>query len=382
MEIINYEKLKTAKTPWFTWRKGKHWGNFNIPPGTLVIFDEAHRCRGRTTKNTKILIAATEAVRNPANRSRLIMLSATIAQDCYQMRSIGYALGLFETYTNHFMPWCFTYGLVKSRFGFMASKVPENMKKIHSLIFPDKGVRIRHSEVEGFPENQISTWSLPVSNPSAIDKAWQQIQDLRKSDEDRVEGELRKWLLSDKPDDEEFDANKYGQGIVEALRDWQEAELQIVPAMADLAIDYVIQGMNVPVFLNFKRSIETFKDRIDKAKIPHATINGDTKQKDRISNIDAFQRNRIHCLISQSQTVKEGIDLHDLYGRQRVSLISVGWDSTQLKQILGRIHRAGAVSPALQRLCFSDKSKVHRRIKKQVDKKLENITILNDGDLR
>lgn len=380
--IINYDKIRMGKLPEFTYRKGKHWGDWNVPPGTMIIFDEAHRCRGRTTKNTKLLIAAREVAANPNKRTRVMLLSATLAENCYQMRSIGYALGLFETPQVHFLPWCHMHGLVKGRFGLTTNKQDHWMKVINGYIFPKKGNRLKHSELEGFPETHISAWDIPVANPALVDKAWQEIQDLRESDEDRIEGELRAWLEDEHPEDEEFDPNKYGQGIIEHLRDWQEAELQKVPTLADMAIDLIHDGNNVPVFLNFFRCLREFTDRMKKAKVSHGLINGEVKQKDREDMIDQFQRNKINCLILQTTIGKEGIDLHDLYGRPRVSLISPNWSATDLTQVLGRIHRAGAVSKAIQRVCFAAKTKIERRIRKQVEAKLNNIAALNDGDLR
>ena len=46
-----------------------------------------------------------------------------------------------------------------------------------------------------------------------------------------------------------------------------------------------------------------------------------------------------------------GLSLHDVNGEHpRVSLISPSFSAIDLKQALGRIHRAGAKSPAVQKL--------------------------------
>ena len=48
-----------------------------------------------------------------------------------------------------------------------------------------------------------------------------------------------------------------------------------------------------------------------------------------------------------------GVSLHDLHGgHPRMSIISPTWSGQDLKQVLGRIHRAGSKTPAIQKIVF------------------------------
>jgi hypothetical protein len=76
----------------------------------------------------------------------------------------------------------------------------------------------------------------------------------------------------------------------------------------------------------------------------------------------------------------EGISLHDLYGIPRVSLISPPWSSTQLIQNIGRISRAGAKTPALQRLIYCAKT-CEEVICNRLKEKLKFLSKINDNDL-
>ena len=75
-----------------------------------------------------------------------------------------------------------------------------------------------------------------------------------------------------------------------------------------------------------------------------------------------------------------GISLHDLYGsHQRVSIISPTWSAQDFIQAIGRIHRAGAKTDAIQKVVFCDGT-IEEFICETLKYKLENLSKLNDGD--
>ena len=76
-----------------------------------------------------------------------------------------------------------------------------------------------------------------------------------------------------------------------------------------------------------------------------------------------------------------GISFHDIHGKYpRVSLLNVTYSATQLKQSLGRIHRAGSLSKAVQYIYFASGTQEELAYHR-VHAKLKNISALNDGDL-
>ena len=97
--------------------------------------------------------------------------------------------------------------------------------------------------------------------------------------------------------------------------------------------------------------------------------------------IDAFQNNKYKVIIAIIQAGGVGISLHDIHGyHPRLSLISPTWTGYDIKQALGRIHRAGAKTPALQRLIFCANT-YEDKINDIIKRKLRNIDAINNGDL-
>jgi hypothetical protein len=108
---------------------------------------------------------------------------------------------------------------------------------------------------------------------------------------------------------------------------------------------------------------------------------GDQSLDERNSCIDDFQSNKRKIIISMIQAGSVGISLHDKHGgHPRMSLISPSWNGIEMKQCLGRIHRAGSKSPALQRLIYCAKT-YEEEICKMIDNKLEVIDKINNGML-
>jgi len=109
-------------------------------------------------------------------------------------------------------------------------------------------------------------------------------------------------------------------------------------------------------------------------------ICGDQSVDERTYNIENFQSNKTKIIISIIQAGGVGISLHDLHGRPRMSIISPSWSGTDVVQCLGRIHRAGSKSPALQRIVYIAKT-YEEEICKTLGKKLATLSAINDGDL-
>jgi SNF2 family DNA or RNA helicase len=97
--------------------------------------------------------------------------------------------------------------------------------------------------------------------------------------------------------------------------------------------------------------------------------------------IEAFQAGELQVLLVMIQTGGAGLSLHDLVGdKPRVALISPPWSAVQLRQTLGRIHRAGGKSRCVQRLLYAADT-LEEKVCETVRRKLNNLSLLNDGDL-
>ena len=83
----------------------------------------------------------------------------------------------------------------------------------------------------------------------------------------------------------------------------------------------------------------------------------------------------------QAQAGGAGISLHDLNGKYpRMALISPSYSAIILKQCLGRVHRDGSKTKALQRIVFVANT-VEEEVCEKVKDKLHNLDLINDGVL-
>ena len=95
----------------------------------------------------------------------------------------------------------------------------------------------------------------------------------------------------------------------------------------------VAEGKSVALFINFRDTIHAIQESVKNAMI----IYGGQPEAERQANIEMFQENQKHVIICQMQSGGVGLSLHDLGGRQRVSLISPTWSAIDMIQALGRI---------------------------------------------
>jgi superfamily II DNA or RNA helicase len=165
--------------------------------------------------------------------------------------------------------------------------------------------------------------------------------------------------------------------LTEILRARQEIELLKVPTFIELAEDHIEEGMSVVIFVNFEQTIQALSERLKTRCI----ITGSIKNEEREKNIKEFQEGKQRIILCNSRAGGVGISLHDEYGNYpRISIISPTYSAQDLKQVLGRIHREGSKSKALQKIIFTSGT-IEEEIAEKVQNKLDNITLINDGDL-
>ena len=143
-------------------------------------------------------------------------------------------------------------------------------------------------------------------------------------------------------------------------------------------VQELAEEKSVVVFLNFRESVNRLWDML--SPMSPSIIIGDQLEEEREMNRKAFQENRAKVCICTFGAGGLGLDLHDLNGRPRISIINPTWSAVQLVQALGRIHRAGALSPAIQKLVYAAGT-VEEDVAKRVEASLNNLSLLQDGDV-
>lgn len=343
--VSNPEQVKLDRFEHGEWEiRNRRW-SWNLPEHSLMILDECHRYKDRTTQTAKFMVAAAR------QGIKTIAASATAAKDPMDLYALGLLLGLHNG--NDFLGLCFQYGMVKGPLDFRFSGRLEDLERLHRLIFPAHGYRATYDQIPGFPENTTVALGVEIEKPKQLDAIWARVQELQGLKETAAEA------------------------VVDRLRARQLAELQKVPAFCELIKDHLAEGMSVAVFLNFSDTIDALLEKFPRT----GCVRGGQAELKRQHVIDEFQADRSRLIFCQAAAGGVGISLHDTLGTYpRVSLISPPESAILLVQILGRIRRAGAKTPALQKIVFAEGT-IEEGVRRGVEKKVDQIDTINDGDL-
>ena len=329
---------------------------WNLPPDALLICDEAHRAKTRGAYTTAMIESAASLLFS----FKILLLSATMADSPLHFTALGRVLNMFGK--GQFFAWAALNGAVKTEMGWQFTVNPDDfslrrpwIEQIHKQIFPSRGVKVDPSKEKGYPLNNISF--LPIEEPKVSEQP------------EIVKAKLKE--LADKMAEDDP-----GNILLKPMRERQYCELAKATALAELAEDFVEEGHSVVLFVDYLATIECIAARLEPGS--YGVVQGGVDVEELRQR---FQNNSLPILICQSQVGGVGLSLHDLKGRPRTSLISPTWSAVNFRQILGRIHRAGALSPADQRIVYLRQRYIERRVINRVETKLKSLDLLTDGDL-
>lgn len=355
----NFEKVDCPYMDKIETEKAVHKGTkkildfvFHLPSNVLVIFDEAHRCKNYQTVTSRLLLSINKSL------CKTLLLSATISDkiDCF--KPFGVTFGFYDE-TKQFKMWLRKIRRAK-KIHYENQNISEQdipLDIIHNKIFPYKGSRMKIKDLgDMFPQNQVITQAYYSQNQDEIDNQYKIIRDAFE--------ELKvKESRSD--------------GLGKLVRARMKIEMLKVPIMLDVIQEGLDNGYSIVVFVNFIDTMNYLAHYFN----TECLIHGGQSLQDRQDSIDRFQENKSNIIISIIQAGGVGISLHDIHGgHPRMSVISPTWSGQDTQQALGRIHRAGSKSPALQRMVYVAGT-FEERICELIQSKLKNITGINDRDL-
>lgn len=367
--VANYELLKSGKyytqnfekveCPYFDKVKKGNDDDakvefvFQLPNDTIIIFDEAHRCKNYKTSTSKLLLSA------KSSKIKTLLLSATLSDKIPTFAPFGTVFGLYDGVKkfNGWMRKQIVINKVKYANNKNISEDDIKLDIIHKTLFPKFGSRMKIKELGNlFPQNNIIAQSYFMANFKEVDKLYDEIN-------------LAMQELKDK--------ETRTEALGKIIRARQRIELLKVPLFTDIAEEALDNGYSLAIFVNYKETMYQLCHHLKTACVIH----GDQTLDERTANIKEFQSNTSKIIISITQAGGVGISLHDLHGNHpRMSIISPTWSGQDTQQVLGRIHRAGSKSPAIQKIVYCAKS-YEETICNLIKKKLKNITAINDGDL-
>jgi hypothetical protein len=329
--VGSWEYLRTKQLP--------VWRNF-------WIFDEVQKAKGRTSKNAKLMLAA-------AKLGKVLCLSATAASNPLEMYALGAILDLYAPGT--YWSWVKEHGCKKGFFGGMVYQGGvEGMSRIHGKIFPHRGVRLRIADLPDFPECDTQADILDIGDP-----AEEMAAELAEVDQ--------RAALDKDPENP----------LTQQTRERERTELSKVPLLIELIEEAADEGKSIAVFANFNSTLRAIaarlKIRSDFYTGEHLHSREQAKQR--------FQINELPVLLINIKAGGVGLSLHDLHGgHPRLALICPTFSVQDYRQALGRIHRNGAKTKAVQKIIFAAGT-VEERVAKLLRKKEMNLDALNDADL-
>lgn len=366
--VINYEKLirgrkdspiasyvlhRHKKRPTFEWK---------LPKKTLIIWDESHKLKNWKTKNSKTCQAAIK------QGFPMLFCSATNATNPLEMRCVGLATKLFEGSKSYYT-WAYENGVYKGNWGLEFNNDPKVLKRLHHMMFVQRGVRLRRDDIPNFPQCEIIAENYNMEEQDAL-----QINEVYAD----MERELAELAKIEKADQKRADAkDRELQKITIQLRARQRIELIKVPLFVEMIEDAINDGFSVAVFVNFTETINAISARLKTTCI----FDGKTPDAIRDRNVELFQEDKERVILVNIQSGGAGLSLHDLHGKYpRMSIISPTFNPVYMRQTLGRIWRDDAKTKSIQRIvCVANT--VEEDVCRNVQQKLDNLDTLNDGDL-
>ena len=357
--VVNYEKLRTGrkdspiasyilrrhkKRPTFEWK---------LPTKTLIIWDESHKLKNWKTKNSKTCQAAIKA------GYPMLFCSATNATNPLEMRAVGLALKLFDNSKSYYA-WATENGVYKGSWGLEFNDDPKILKRLNKQIFDQRGIRLRRDDIPNFPKCEViaEVYNMDDEDALKINETYAE-----------MERELEKLAKLQKKD-------PTMEAVVQ-LRMRQKVELIKVPLFVEMIETALEEGFSIAVFVNFTDTLTAIAERL---KI-NCIFDGKTPDKVREKNVELFQADKERVILVNIQSGGAGLSLHDLNGKfPRMSIISPTFSPIFMRQTLGRIWRDDAKTKSIQRIvCVANT--VEEDVCKNVQQKLNNLDLLNDGDL-
>lgn len=351
--VINWESAKTPKFFYVTKRKdelGPGWCfDWNVPNTVkpLLIFDEIHKANGDHTQNQALLLGA-------ASRYPVLGLSATLTDNIAKFRGVGGMLGLFDP--SKFNEWLRENGLFQNKYDKWESlETAKDMLRLSGMVFPKYGARVRKSDVPGFPDVQNIAKLLTIKKFKSQNQAYERLlSQIAKLKEEKKQGHI----------------------LALQTRHAQLAELNKVDAIVEFAKELEESGHHVPIFVNYDETLHAIADKLKTNCVIHGK---QTKKNERQDCIEAFQSDREPFIVCNLGAGGQSISLHDLNGvYSRASIICPSNKAIDVYQVLGRIHRAGAKSKAVNYLVYS-KGTIEEKIFHNAHEKIKNINTLNNG---
>ena len=307
---------------------------WKLPPKTLVIYDEVHKCKtglaksGKSSTNNKIFVSIKPYINSPSNQIKLMMMSATLTDRLDCLDGVCYVMGLINNYSS-------------DDFRTFKQKLGDETKALANLnraFYPHFGSRIPESELKKFyNETSVSLWDMELSDEDfkLVDDIYAEILSLY--------AEIKEKGIT--------------TGFGKIIRLWVRGEVILAKYIGKIILDEISKGRKPVVFVNFTDTIKAILSIFTEEyrNLKYLILDGKTKNTN--ETINKFQNNEVDFMITNINKGGTSISLHDKDGNYpRSAIILPSWNSISIMQTLGRIHRVGGKSKAEQYIIMVKKA--------------------------
>lgn len=306
-------------------KSAKHYPHVTSRTWDLVVVDEAHHLKNRTTLNWKLV--------NALNKRFILMLTATPVQNSLvELFNLLTLLkpGLLQTEA------AFKKEYVDSRNG----RVPKNPEKLRSLM---REVMVRNTRAlvdVKLPKRFATT--ITVTPAAGEEKLYQDLSEYLRSSEDKLDRLSRTNLLMRAGSSPGALADSLKQLTLRlpdeelkslARRASQVKQVEKAKALVEMLI---ISRQKTLVFTTHKATSTYLAKTLQAANIPFAEFTGGMSLKQKDEAIAAF-RDTVSVLLA-SETGGEG---RNIQFANAIVNYDLPWNPMKIEQRIGRIHRIG-----------------------------------------
>lgn len=358
--IESFETIRSGKSEWYD---GQRWLAGPVGRDFVLIVDEAQNCKGMDTAQGKMLLAAAR------QEIRVLMISATIAENPAEMKGSGMVLGLHDGTRFGFERWIQQHGCQwdedYNRWVFPKSE-RFRLGMIHQRIFGGaipRGIRVTREQLGGaFPTSDVQfvEVEMPGDVTTRIEGIWAECHRFCERLE-KQKGTSARTLIRIK------------QGAW--ARAFEASQTAKVPWLVQEVPQRVAEGYSVPVFVNYTSSRESLMTGLGTV----CGIYGGQSSKAREARRLDFQQDRQRVIACQIQSGGTGLDLHDIESaHRRWSYIMPCPKWALIEQATGRVWRAGG-GHSIQRIPYA-KGTVEVRMCAKARERIANMKMIVEGE--
>lgn len=361
--VLNYEKIRNGSTEWLG-KKNKKMYTWNLPPDTVLIFDECHKAKNPKSQTAALHLAATR------QGIATLSLSATAAVAAPDMRALGFALGQHTDQARvlgrpSFETWLRKHGCFLDPWRNWKPGAKKHLLRIHEALFGGEVPRAVRLTVDDLPaafKNNL-VLSDPLDFGPEMRKAYDAVMDSFEID----------WSDYKHLKEEQMASTEL---LLEMMKARQTSEALKIPHIIGMAEDLLDEGKSVAIFVNFTDSIDRI---VAGLPCPAAVIRGGQTAAEREAEIQRFQSDEARVIVANIAAGGAGVSLHDVRGEfPRASLISPSFNLIDLVQTLGRIYRNGMKTPCVQHVLLAEGT-IEESIGESLQKKTNRLDALLGG---